>query len=139
MKPLNILTTLLVLLVLGSPLTHAETEKTDEKKEPDEMAIQLKITDAMAPSLVRVEYMLRYDKGEPPSGSGFRSRCPNCGSWHGYNESKTVKQVMGMVGPTQDDVRQRAYEIYLARSDRPGDPVADWLQAERELRSQLRT
>jgi glycosyltransferase involved in cell wall biosynthesis len=53
--------------------------------------------------------------------------------------SKTVKQVTGMAEPTQDDVRQRAYEIYLARNDRPGDPVADWLQAERELRSQLRT
>ena len=54
-------------------------------------------------------------------------------------KSKTVRQVIGLAGPTQDDVRQRAYEIYLARNDRPGDPVADWLQAERELRSQLRT
>ncbi len=54
-------------------------------------------------------------------------------------KSKTVGQVIGIAQPTKDDIRQRAYEIYLARSGRPGDPVADWLQAERELRSQLRT
>jgi len=36
---------------------------------------------------------------------------------------------------TEDDVRLRAYEIYLKRGDNPGDEVADWLQAERELRA----
>ena len=34
-------------------------------------------------------------------------------------------------------VSKRAYEIYLARGGALGDPMADWLQAERELR-QLR-
>jgi hypothetical protein len=34
---------------------------------------------------------------------------------------------------TDDDVRLRAYEIYLQRGDNPGDDVGDWLQAEREL------
>jgi hypothetical protein len=37
---------------------------------------------------------------------------------------------------TEDDVRLRAYEIYLKRGDNPGDEVADWLQAERELRAE---
>jgi hypothetical protein len=32
----------------------------------------------------------------------------------------------------EDDVRLRAYEIYL-RGDNHGDEVRDWLQAEREL------
>jgi hypothetical protein len=36
---------------------------------------------------------------------------------------------------TEDDVRQRAYEFYLKRGTNPGDDVADWLQAERELRA----
>jgi hypothetical protein len=34
---------------------------------------------------------------------------------------------------TEDDVRLRAYEIYLRRGDNPGDEVTDWLEAEREL------
>ena len=34
---------------------------------------------------------------------------------------------------TEDDVRLRAYEIYLERGGIPGDEVSDWLQAEREL------
>ena len=33
---------------------------------------------------------------------------------------------------TEDDVRLRAYEIYL-RGDNPCDDVGDWFQAEREL------
>ena len=36
---------------------------------------------------------------------------------------------------TEDDVRLRAYEIYLKRGANPGDEVGDWLQAERELRA----
>ena len=34
---------------------------------------------------------------------------------------------------TEDDVRLRAYELYLERGGIPGDEVSDWLQAEREL------
>jgi len=36
---------------------------------------------------------------------------------------------------TEHDVRLRAYELYLQRGATPGDDLADWLQAERELRS----
>jgi hypothetical protein len=35
---------------------------------------------------------------------------------------------------TDDDVRHRAYEIYLRRGGAPGRDLDDWLQAERELR-----
>jgi len=35
---------------------------------------------------------------------------------------------------TEDDVRRRAYELYLQRGAKPGGEVDDWLQAERELR-----
>jgi hypothetical protein len=35
--------------------------------------------------------------------------------------------------PTQDDIAARAYEIYLERGSTPGDPMQDWLRAEREL------
>ena len=37
--------------------------------------------------------------------------------------------------PTEADVARRAYEIFLGRNGADGDPVADWLQAEQELRS----
>jgi hypothetical protein len=32
-----------------------------------------------------------------------------------------------------EDIRRRAYEIYLARGEQPGRELNDWLQAEREL------
>jgi hypothetical protein len=38
------------------------------------------------------------------------------------------------VEPTIEQIRARAYEIYRAHGGRGGDPQADWLQAERELR-----
>ncbi len=38
-------------------------------------------------------------------------------------------------GPTEDEIRQRAHEIYLSRSGAPGNAEVDWLQAEIELRA----
>jgi hypothetical protein len=35
--------------------------------------------------------------------------------------------------PTYDEIALRAYHIYLERGCTPGDPMQDWLQAEREL------
>jgi hypothetical protein len=48
--------------------------------------------------------------------------------------------VPGPPGParlTDADVAQRAYDLYLARGREPGHDVADWLQAERELRGHV--
>ena len=39
--------------------------------------------------------------------------------------------------PTEDQVRARAYEIYLARGGRDGNAESDWYQAERDLRQGL--
>ena len=36
---------------------------------------------------------------------------------------------------TEQQIRDRAYEIYLARGGQQGDQVSDWLSAERELES----
>ena len=36
---------------------------------------------------------------------------------------------------TDEQVRRRAHEIYLVRGGKPGDPLLDWLQAEKELRA----
>lgn len=35
----------------------------------------------------------------------------------------------------EEEIRRRAYEIYLARNGSPGDERQDWLIAEREIRS----
>jgi hypothetical protein len=35
--------------------------------------------------------------------------------------------------PSREEIRERAYFLYLARNGGPGDADADWLQAEREL------
>jgi hypothetical protein len=43
-----------------------------------------------------------------------------------------------MTRPTDEEIRTRAYMIYLSRNGAPGDPVADWLQAERELNALMR-
>jgi hypothetical protein len=46
--------------------------------------------------------------------------------------------------PTYDDIALRAYHIYLERGatpgdPMPGDPMEDWLQAERELSAAPKT
>ena len=34
----------------------------------------------------------------------------------------------------EEEIRRRAFEIYLERGEQPGSDLDDWLQAERELR-----
>jgi hypothetical protein len=34
--------------------------------------------------------------------------------------------------PDDEQIRARAYELYLERGGRPGDDLGDWLRAERE-------
>jgi hypothetical protein len=35
--------------------------------------------------------------------------------------------------PTHEQIALRAYHIFLERGSTPGDPMEDWLRAEREL------
>jgi len=35
--------------------------------------------------------------------------------------------------PTHDQIKHRAYQIYIERGARPGHELDDWLRAEREL------
>jgi hypothetical protein len=37
---------------------------------------------------------------------------------------------------TEDDIRRRAYEIYLENIDDYNDPLEDWFRAESELREE---
>jgi hypothetical protein len=38
---------------------------------------------------------------------------------------------------THEQIAKRAYEIYASRGYAPGDQMADWLEAERQLRAGL--
>ncbi|MCJ7544993.1 MAG: PDZ domain-containing protein [Phycisphaerae bacterium] len=50
------------------------------------------IAAALAPSLVRVEYTVQFDKGEPPRAAGWAQRCPSCGRYHGIPVESLVSQ-----------------------------------------------
>ena len=54
-------------------------------------------------------------------------------------KSKPVADVLRNGDPTHEEIRKRAYHIYLARGCTPGDPTKDWLQAERELKQETRS
>lgn len=43
------------------------------------------------------------------------------------------------IRPTDEAIRARAHEIWLAREGAPGNPTLDWLEAEMELVAELRT
>jgi Protein of unknown function (DUF2934) len=49
------------------------------------------------------------------------------------SEPKAQKEAAVKSKPTQEQIAQRAYEIYLERGATPGDPTQDWLRAEQEL------
>lgn len=46
---------------------------------------------------------------------------------------ESIGRQTGSVLPTEEQVRQRAYELYLARAGAPGSAESDWHQAQREL------
>jgi Protein of unknown function (DUF2934) len=48
---------------------------------------------------------------------------------------KAAKDVpLSQIEATEDEIRKRAYEIYLARNGGPGNGLDDWLKAEAELK-----
>jgi hypothetical protein len=49
------------------------------------------------------------------------------------SSAATRKTTKAKARPTQEDIATRAYHIYLERGCTPGDPMQDWLQAEKEL------
>lgn len=45
-----------------------------------------------------------------------------------------IRSREGLAGSSrEEDIRCRAYEIYLGRGEEAGHEIEDWLQAEREL------
>ena len=97
---------LALLSLLASPLFAAEAAKPDAKDDLSP-ADQIAAAKAVAPSLVRVEYTLQFDQGDPPRINGWGQRCPNCGGFHGINaqefveEERPVEFAGYVLGPTR--------------------------------------
>ena len=51
------------------------------------------------------------------------------------NDTRPTTQQSQVFAPEsgEDDIRRRAYEIYLSRNGAPGNDIEDWLRAEREV------
>ncbi|MCK4342101.1 MAG: DUF2934 domain-containing protein [Phycisphaerae bacterium] len=46
---------------------------------------------------------------------------------------KGVKKRQPTAMPTENQIRERAFDIFLARNGSPGNAHSDWMQAERDL------
>jgi Protein of unknown function (DUF2934) len=46
---------------------------------------------------------------------------------------RQADEISARSAPSDEEIRRRAYEIYLERGGLPGDEIDDWLRAEREL------
>lgn len=69
--------------------------------------------------------------GSTPSRDASRTSSDSAGARE--PDSAELGEQTGRDGE-DENVRRRAYEIYLSRDGAAGDPDADWLTAEREIR-----
>ncbi len=49
---------------------------------------------------------------------------------------RTTKKAAA-IAPTHDQIRERAFRIFMGRNGAPGDAHGDWIEAERQLVSEL--
>ena len=54
-------------------------------------------------------------------------------AWPSVVETTVLPDAESAAPFSYDAIARRAYEIYLERGGAPGDPLDDWLRAEREL------
>ena len=46
-----------------------------------------------------------------------------------------MPETANRLSPSEEQIRDRAYQIYLSRGAEDGNDVSDWLTAERELKN----
>jgi hypothetical protein len=51
------------------------------------------------------------------------------------SKGESMERIPQRTYPTEEQIRVRAYQIYIERGRAPGHALDDWLRAERELRS----
>lgn len=96
-------------MLVGVSMLHADDTKLSSKDIADVLA--------KASAIVKVEYSLKYDRGDEPSGAGWATRCPNCGNYHGESDAgKYVKEERPFVTTgylvAPDKVVTRDYAIH---------------------------
>ena len=52
------------------------------------------------------------------------------------DQDVSAKQTDANISVSEEDIRKRAYELYLERGGLYAPPEADWLKAEAELRNE---
>lgn len=72
----------LVILSAVQGLAAFAAEPSADSPSKLSAAEQVKLTEQLADSMVRIEYELKYDKGQPPQIDGYVKYCPHCGSYH---------------------------------------------------------
>ncbi len=78
-----------VVWLLAAAICVSAFGAEDKVTEQDQLAIVRKVSK----SLVRVEFTLRFDKGQAPNVFGWAERCPNCGGFHSVgNGEELIKQ-----------------------------------------------
>jgi serine protease Do len=75
----TILVSLAAMIITGTLQAAAEPNELSPK---DKLALAAKL----APSLVRVEYTLRYDQADAPQLRGWKRFCPVCGTFHAIDQ-----------------------------------------------------
>ena len=62
------------------------------------------------------------------------SKAKLIGSTEPMQTETAAEEREGLLDQTREqEIRNRAYEIYLQRGEQPGDELSDWLRAEGEL------
>jgi Protein of unknown function (DUF2934) len=73
-------------------------------------------------------------KGEKGSGMTAKSKPNETLELHERAMQPPAEDIAANHEPNHDEIRRRAYEIYLEGGSLPGRELDDWLRAERELR-----
>ena len=68
------------------------------------------------------------------AGGDTEAPVPASGSSLVNEETASAASAPTGVEPAHEKIVARAFQIFQQRGEAPGNPVADWLQAERELR-----
>lgn len=70
---------------------YAEDAPATEAKAPSKVK-PAELIKGVSPSLVQVHFWLQTDQGQEPYGSGWATRCPNCGNYHLDDTAKAVPE-----------------------------------------------
>lgn len=52
---------------------------------------------------------------------------------NGPSQAETTHAAGAQPTDLTDEIRQRAHQLYVERAGAPGDPVGDWVRAEKEV------